>query len=282
MIKPLLMAVAVIGLSACAANPEKTSANEFASNTEVELGYNSVKIAGSKISLKPTAEHGVKASNTVLYLLSELPRDNPQNAFSYVFLDVSYFQTSNEFTHAKVNSQLVDLEDRKVSSQMCNDNCVTNQWVKFPVATADIIDAREQGLPFELLFEGSSKGLKYVIPAVYIDGMMLRYKQANIDLNTINGQAGNAAAGAAVVATPVAAKAKSQQSTAVEMTEYWFAKVSSAEQEAFISWALKNRKKIDSPLQADNKEMEMLAYWYDEATVAERSELLTWAVENIK
>ncbi|MFO6421817.1 DUF2057 family protein [Motilimonas sp. KMU-193] len=277
-----LVLISLLALTACAANPNKTSSDEFASNTTVSDGFSTVDVVGEKVRAIPQAGSAPGLTRGEYYIQSSFAKNTNDVGLSEVYMDISYFKQPGEYEYVYVGGTREKLKPRKVTSETCNENCTLSQWFKFSVPTDLLVENQEKGLTFEIRQEHANKGLKFLIAPNYIQGIVKRIEGVYLTYGNKPQTAAAVATTAAVSSTATnSTVAEKRESTAVEMTRYWFNKVSSAEQEAFISWALKNRKKVTSTLDAQSKEMEMLAYWFNEATEAERAELLTWTVENI-
>lgn len=290
MLKKILIVSVSAALVACAANPNTTSSEDFAQNTQIEMGYNSVNITGTKVRAIPLSTFGTKVTGAQLYITTSFSKSDPAASDSFVHMEMSYFQVTSEFTDVRISGVRNKVKEQKITSQTCNEHCTMNQWFSFSIPTATLVAGQETGIPFELLQPGSEKGLNFEIPAVYIQGLVKRYAKAKQDYNIDGNQvqpvpAENVAvATTAVAATSAGAitRANSDFSTEAQMLQHWFNKVTPAEQEAFIDWALKNRKAIKGQAKPGSKGYDMLTYWFTEANVSERSEIISWAVENMK
>ncbi|WP_158587173.1 DUF2057 family protein [Motilimonas pumila] len=290
MLKKILIVSLSASLMACAANPNSTSSEEFAKETQIDIGYNAVRVQGTKVQAKPTSEAGAKVTAAQYYITTSFSKTSPAESDAIVHMELSYFQTTSEFEDYRVDGIRGKVTAQKVTSQMCNDNCMNNQWFEFPIPTATLVAAKDTGLPFEILVSGAEKGLEFEVPAAYIQGLVKRYQKAQQDYNVGGGEIASSAPAAAPVATTAVAatsagaitRANSDFSTEAQMLQHWFNKVTPAEQEAFIDWALKNRKAIKGQAKPGSKGYDMLTYWFTEANVSERSEIISWAVENMK
>ncbi|WP_019616723.1 hypothetical protein [Psychromonas ossibalaenae] len=254
-------------LFACAVNPDGITSEEFAENAKLEHGYNDIRITGEKIypeSLSPKSR--LVVVNADLFVTMKVAKGDQSADQSTVHATLRYIDNSLYYDYVTVGGESVKAKNRKKTFRQCDEQCTITKYFSFPVKTSELMTARKTGLEFSVNRSTSSQDFIFVIPANYIDGLMKRYESETKE----------AAVGLSLQSPEMLVSVTKE----VEMTQYWFNKISEQEQIAFTTWAINNKDSTKN-LQTDDKDLEKLVYWYQEATPAEKAELRIWAVQSI-
>ena len=262
MLKKIILLSSAIILSACATNPKNMTSEEFASNAKLTKGYNYTEIVGERIRpINHTEKNGLlvmKADSTLIMRVGE-------EQTSRLLLNLQFLENYQKYDYVRVSGENKKVTQRKETVRQCDDQCSITQYMYFELNSDELIKARKEGLVFSINRTEKSTDFIFKLPSNYIDGLLKRYE--------VEGK----------VVTPVVKAApliRKDLSKAVEMTQYWFEKISEEEQVTFSTWAIKNNKK-ETTLGEGSKNLEKLHYWYKEATKEEQKSLRSWAVESM-
>ncbi|MBD1575883.1 hypothetical protein HC723_05360 [Vibrio sp. S11_S32] len=234
---------------------------------KVEDRSNFVEVQGKAFSTGDIIVGDSQILNSAANITAIFPKKDSKNLeLSHVAMSMTFFKTYNFYTSAIYNGKTVALKDYKVSSEVCNDNCTTTQYVTFPVDMETLQQARTTGLVYQIVTPNKSSVIDYKIPAGYVEALF----------NEANGHISNSTnIAAATTIAPITQASKPQ-----EMVQYWFDEASAEQKQAFSSWAFQNRKQVAGELKGSDKPSQMLDYWYKKATPEQRSDILSWLLKN--
>lgn len=220
---------------------------------------NFIEIKGKAFSTDDILVGNSQILNSAANITAIFPKQSSAKVdSSYVAMSMTYFKSYNLYENAHYNGVTVPLKAYKVTSETCNDNCTTTQYVTFPVDMATLEKAKEEGLSYQVATANDSSIIDYKIPAGYIQAI---FNEKNSHAVMTQPQV--------LAASPVLSKPQ-------EMVEYWYGEASDVEKEAFSSWAFQNRKQVSNDLKTTDKPSEMLDYWYKKASPQQRSAILSW------
>ncbi|WP_153069743.1 hypothetical protein [Psychromonas sp. psych-6C06] len=263
MLKKIMFLSATLFLSACATNPEGVSSEQFASTAKLSKGYNFTEIVGEKIRpINLTEKNGLLVMNVDVTLFLKVGEDQT----SRLFLNLQFLENYQRYQFSRVDGDNHKTKQRKETVRQCDDQCSVTQYLVIEIETELLNAARNEGLIFAINKEETSTDFIFKIPANYIEGLFKRFEIENKTEKVTTDEA--------VIVTE-------EMNKAVEMSQYWFNKLSSEEQIAFSTWAIKSSK-AELPVIEGSKELDRLYYWYQEATMSEQKSFRVWAMQYMK
>ncbi|GAD80311.1 hypothetical protein [Vibrio ezurae] len=263
--KTWIVALIPLALGACTA---LDSSSDFSNSiASVDTQLNHIKVIGKEYKPETKAINGPAILKSSLQVVDIYPLNKQATLSSYVQMDVSYFQSYDEYKSASYNGQQVKLSRTQQSSSSCNEHCTATQYFTFPISDKDIASASTEGLDFVLASSNNTMKTEFSIPAGYINAI---HQTAKLNAGKVPQQIQAPVA----QAEPVVATSKAE-----EMVQYWYSEATVEQQKSFTNWAFENRDSITSAFSSNSKPAEMMAYWYEKSTQPERIEILKWLLE---
>ncbi|OBT16016.1 hypothetical protein A9264_12185 [Vibrio sp. UCD-FRSSP16_10] len=263
--KAWIVALTPLALSACTA---LDSSSDFSNSiASVDTQLNHVQVTGKEYKPEFKAIKGPSILKSSLNFVDNYPLNNNVTSSSYIAMNVSYFQSYDEYKTVTYNGQQFPLKRTLQSTSSCNEHCTATQYFTFPMSPENISLASAKGLDFTLVSSNSTMTTEFSVPAGYIDTV---HKTAQANAN----KAPTVAVTAAPQTTQVVATSKAE-----EMVQYWYAEATPQQQQAFSTWAFENRTDITTQLKSDAKPTEMMSYWYEKSSKEEKIAILKWLLE---
>ncbi|GAD88551.1 hypothetical protein VHA01S_005_01550 [Vibrio halioticoli NBRC 102217] len=263
--KTWIVALIPLALGACTA---LDSSSDFSNSiASIDTQLNHVKVIGKEYKPEAKAINGPTILKSSLQVVDVYPLNEKSNLSSFIQMDVSYFQSYDEYKSVSYNGQQLSLQRTQQSASSCNEHCTATQFFTFPISDQDISKASTEGLDFVLASSNNTMKTQFSIPAAYINAI---HQTAKLTA----GKAPQQMQAPAVKAEPVATTSKAQ-----EMVQYWYAEATAEQQKAFTSWAFENREQVTTAFASDSKPAEMMAYWYEKSTKSEKIDILKWLLE---
>ncbi|MGO2343716.1 hypothetical protein [Vibrio litoralis] len=257
--KKICLVLSTLFLASCANFADDGDYSDAIQSVKERSNFTEIK--GKAFTTSDILVSNSQILNSAANITAIFPKQGATNIeSSYVAMSMTYFKTYNLYEEARYNGKSVPLKAYKVTSETCNDNCTTTQYVTFPIDMATLEKAKTEGLEYQIATSNDSSVVEYKIPAGYIQAIFNEgAEHSNATLQ---------------VGAP-----KSEISKPQEMVEYWYQEAEQAEKEAFSSWAFQNRKQVSADLKTTGKPSEMLDYWYKKASEEQRSQILTWLLK---
>lgn len=261
--KAWIGALTPLVLSACTALDSSSDFSHSIASVDTQLNH--IQVTGNEYKPEFKAIKGPSILKSSLTFVDNYPLNDSSKLSSYIAMNVSYFQSYDEYKTVNYNGQQLPLKKTQPSTSSCNEHCTATQYFTFPMTPENIDLASKEGLAFTLTSSNATMTTDFTVPAGYIDTI---HKTAIANANK-----------APTVTTTTPPATPVTTSKAEEMVQYWYAEATPQQQQAFSAWAFQNRTEITTQLVGDAKPTEMMSYWYEKSSKEEKIHILKWLLE---